>query len=217
MPNTPLAPPAAPAPNAQYDAVIEQLRIHCSRALRELALAAGRTVIEAFFNGDEQAYLDRNHYKASKFGDFIANRQDDLDSLGLHPNTLRHYVHAWIVWVTLPPEVQEAVGLSGLIELARVDDPQRRAAIAVQAHRNGWTIRELRAAIDAQVALDAPPVEPGTQLVRSVGAWSRQAARWEVDPTQLAGLPATDKAKVRLWIRGVRSKLREMEDAMREP
>ncbi len=222
----PVCPPE-PAPalvlsadDALFDRVLEQLHDAYGNALRDLALAAGRAVVDAFFAGDEQAFTDRNHFKTSKYADFVRARADQLEAIGLNAGTLRHYVHAWFVWGTLPPMVQDAVSLSALVELARLRDPVRRVQVAVQAHREAWTVRHLRAVLDAEVASLPAPEDPGAQpsaqLVRAVHQWQRQTARWQAEPAELAALARDDKAQVRSWIRDVRGRLREMEAALKQ-
>jgi hypothetical protein len=202
-----------------YDTMLERLHEVCGRAVRDMALAAGRTVIDGFFDGDESAFQAKSRYKSSKFTAFVQARAEQLDAMGLNPITLRNYVRAHIVWCGLPPVVQQGASLSALVELARLPDSIRRAQLAVAAHREGWPIRQLRAALDAELAAlaapDGPDTQPAPAILSVVKRWEHQTTRWQVEPSQLAALPPEDKTRVRKWIRDARARLHEMEEALR--
>ncbi len=91
-----------------------------------------------------------------------------------------------IVWCGLPPAVQAQADLSTLIEFALPSDPD-----------------------------DADP-EPALVVGKALTGWESQTTRWHYEPQHLASLPKQDKTKVRKWIRDVRQRLHEMEDALRE-
>ena len=62
--------------------------------------------------------------------------------------TLRNYVRAWEVWSDLPEAVRAQLGLSHLVQLARVD-PVTRSRLAFASTQGQWPLRQLEGAVDA--------------------------------------------------------------------
>jgi predicted component of type VI protein secretion system len=96
---------------------------------------------------------------------FANQHRESLAELGLSEGLLRQCVRAHQVLSALPEPVRPALRLSQVVELGRVDDPAARAPLAQMAVDEGWSTRELRAAVDrvrAGMWVDASPA-PGLQ------------------------------------------------------
>jgi len=202
----------------QFDHVIEQLHGLCGNALRHLALAVGRVVIEEFFAGKEEGFLDRSRYKETRFADFLAYKREQLEAMGLAERTLRTYVHAWIVWRTLPPQVQEEANLASLQELSRVKDPMARVQLAVAAQREHWSVRELRAEIEAQAAASQPADKPTRRSRRAAVTTARKLQRlartWTMTPGAAAALSKAERKALLAAVGELGKRLAAMESLL---
>ena len=202
----------------QYDRVVAVLREHCGTAVIRLAVNVGRVVIDEFFQGAEENFVDRNRYKETRFADFLRERADDLAEIGLAERTLRNYVHAFLVWRTLPAPVQEASNVATLQELSRLKNPLRRVALAHESTEGHWPVRKLREVIDVEIESEAPtgdgkPKKPA--VYKAVAKAEKLTRSWTYTSQELAGLSKREKTTMLNHAASLRARLDAVESALR--
>lgn len=150
-------------PKPDFDAVLAQLRELSRNHLLVFRVEVGRTVAEAFYDGDVERYRTRASDGSLK--DFLAERATELRDLGLEAHLVRKCLLAWQVVSELPPELRPRLVYSHVVELARVEDRSTRLLLAQATLDNGWSGEALKDAIAAAEAgkwIDADP-KPGLQ------------------------------------------------------
>ncbi len=161
-----------------FDTLID----HLDHLTRTHALAyrlqVGQLLLDAFYDGDLHAYQSRHPAKDLRFSEFLRERHDDLERIGLSKQLARDCIRAQAVWRTLPDAVRAGLGLGQLTLLAQLGDASARDAVAVAALRHGWTLQQLAdavavvrgggaldaahiAAIEGEAVSDAVPVAGG--------------------------------------------------------
>ena len=204
--------------SAQYDRVVDALRAHCGTAVVRLAVEVGRVVILEFFGGEEENFVDRNRYKETRFADFVRERADDLAELGLAERTLRNYVHAFLVWRMLPPQVRELSNVASLQELARLKNPIRRAELAHESTEGRWPVRKLREAVDVELDAEAPPASGKTRkppAYRWIVKLEKSSRAWSVPADVLPQLSKRDRTNMLNHIANLRGRLDAAEAVLR--
>jgi hypothetical protein len=149
-----------------YAPVLERLAGLSRTMLLAFRLEVGKLVLDEFFDGNARAFRDKNPAKEASFAAFAQACQEDLSKLGLSAALVRQCVHAWVAWEALPAQVREQLPYSHVVALAGVAEPTMRARLAMDTTREGWTVAQLRDAIDRAFAgryYDTDPDTPGTQ------------------------------------------------------
>lgn len=219
-------------PKAEFNDILDDLRQLSKGMLLAFRLAAGKRLLDRFFDGQIAAYRDRNPAKEANFKRFAQVCQQDLDDIGLSPSLARQCIVAHSTWQLLPPQVRDQLQLSHVVELGRVGDATARARLAMDTTLNRWNVGQLKDAIDRDTAgtyydtdpntagTQPPPAkaepekahQPGrlvTQLHKAaldLGEW--QAAWRSVDASKLRG---GQKAKLAGALQELKAKVAELE------
>jgi hypothetical protein len=188
------------------DAAVEHLRELAHVALVEFAIAAGRYVVEAFFDGNIGQFFDRSSSKASSFNALCSRRADELAAIGLSQSTLRRYVHAYDTWRHLPEEARASLSLRTLELLRKVPDQVSRTELMLSAQREGWSAGTLAQQVTAKAEALAPPpsnrgrprLDPGEKELRAL---VRQIQVVSKGREAIAALPAEKLAALRAELR----------------
>ena len=141
-----MEPPAPPDP--AHVALLERLEALVHKHLLIFRLEVGRAVIDELFDGDLDAWRDRSGHKAASLKRFAAENAERLETLGLDEVAVRRSVQAWSVVFRLGA-IAEQLEFSHAAELARVEDAQTREHLARATVDNGWSVRDLIAAVKA--------------------------------------------------------------------
>lgn len=181
-----------PQRTAFFDEVVGHLRSLARRAQLQHALEVGDYLIETFYGGDVHAYYAPDAAGHASFAALCRERADELEEIGHPRDRLRLYIRCWDAWRQLPPLVHEQIGLSKLVRLLSIHDPATRNDVAVAAVQNGWTVKQLEAAVAAEVADERPrrsppraTVDRARRAVRELGVTTRKLEKWhEVLATQ---------------------------------
>lgn len=154
------------APIYDHSATLGRLFELAQAHLLSFRLTVGQTLLTDLFGGDAAAYASKDRTKAARFNDFLRQHGERLREVGLGETTLRGSIVMAITAQGLPTEIVNQLNSSQLVELARVSDPSVRETVAYAAVRNGWSVRQLRGAIEATARgewIDNDPTTPGIQ------------------------------------------------------
>ena len=156
-----------PAPQAaDFADILTDLAQLSRNHLVFFRLEVGRLLLHRFYGGDVAAYQSKSSTKPNAFGAFTAACAADLAELGLSEQTLRQCLVAHIAVSALPAPTVHQLGLSQVVELARVSDAANRRVLAQAAVDNHWTgkqIKQAAAAVAAGRWIDGDPATPGLQ------------------------------------------------------
>ena len=216
----------------EYAEVLNDLRRLSTGMLLAFRLAAGKRLLDHFYDGQIAVYRSQHPAKDSSFAQFSQTCRQELADIGLSPSLARQCIVAHITWQLLPPAVRDQLLLSHVVELGRVGDPSARARLAMDTTLNRWNVEQLKDAIDRQSAgtyydTDAqragtqpPPAKPEakqpfqagrlvTQLHKAsaeLGEW--QAAWRSIDASKLRGPQRTKLADA---LQALKAKVAELE------
>ena len=229
MDKTPLTPSAdagerqstnalADVSDALLDAAVEHLRQLAHVALVEFAVAAGRYVVDTFFDGNIGKFFDRSSSKATSFNALCTRRAEELEAIGLSQSTLRRYVHAYDTWRHLPDEARTNLSLHTLELLRKVPDQVSRTELLLSAKREGWSPGTLAQQMAAKaVELAPPPSKLGRPRLpageKALRGLVRQAQAVAKNRAAIASLPAQKLATLRAELRAA---LAEVEGVLGE-
>lgn len=139
------------APEITEFTPFDHLVDHLDHLMRTHALVCrlqvGQTLLDAFYGGDLRAYQSRHPAKELRFTEFLRERRDDLERIGLSKNLARQCIRAQAVWRTLPEPLRRGLALGQLSLLAQLDDASARDAVAAATLQHGWTRQQLADAI----------------------------------------------------------------------
>lgn len=221
----------------EFEDLLHDLRQLSKGMLLAFRLAAGKRLLDRFYDGDIAAYRSHDPSKDANFTRFAQVCRQELADIGLSASMARQCMLAHSTWQLLPPQVREQLALSHVVELGRVGDPTARARLAMDTTLNRWSVGQLKDAIDRDAAgqyYDTDPRTPGTQppparpeparlpqpgrlvtqlhkAAADLGEW--QAAWRSVDARRLRG---GQKAMLAGALRALKAKVAELEAELAE-
>lgn len=165
-------------------------------------LEVGRLMLQDFFGGQVETYHSRDPKKMQSFRAFVVQCGPQLGEMGFSEVGLRRCILAHIAVAGLPAGTVERLLFAHVLELSRIPDPDTRGILALETVEKNWTSRELRAATDAALGLDATPPPSPPQMGRvlsnfekAVGTIDGLSEQW----TQLAGHTLSGRQKQRMF------------------
>lgn len=132
-----------------HQALLEDIRAIARRHILQERIELGHAVAQRLYDGSVEVLEDRLAHRQSGLKAFYAACADELQTLGVDEGLLRESLTVWSVYVRLPERLKEALRLSHLVALAKVDDLQTRGILAEATLDNGWGVQELQDAIRA--------------------------------------------------------------------
>lgn len=151
----------------QYVVLLDRLAMLSRNLLLAFRLEVGKLMLDEYFGGSIHAYRDQDPNKVTSFLHFAKTCQDELAYFGLSATVLRQCIQARVAWDGLPGGVREKLQFSHIVMLARVEEPNARVRLAVDATQQRWNVTQLRDAIarneDGQY-YDVDPETAGTQM-----------------------------------------------------
>jgi len=193
-------------PDPAFDGVVARINGVLRRRGLQTARELGQIVIDAFFGGDFR------NFRAASGKNIDFQRLCDREDLHVSYHQLWTAVSVAAQLDELPADVAEALSVSHHRALLAVSDPDSKYRLATSAAQEGWTRRELVAAVAAwraeqpRTGAGRPPLPGFVRAVRMAVRTSQQVRGAE---------PAPDD--VRAWgLKRTEEVLRELEAEMAE-
>ena len=131
-----------------FDALVDHLADLTRSQGLVYRLGVGALLLDAFYDGDLHAYQSRAPNKERRFEEFLRERNEQLDRIGISAKLARACVRGVAVWRLMPEPLRDALALGQLAALTRLRDANARIEVAIAALRHGWTQQQLFDAID---------------------------------------------------------------------
>lgn len=212
-----LAPPAATKPT---DRAMAKLRALYQRAGLVWVLQAGKLIVDELYGGDVGRFYDQDGQKDDPFEEMVADHRQELADMKLGSQSLRNYVKVWDVHRHLPPDLQDKLTASHLLELHPLAADRDRIDLARLCVLHAWTVEELDAAVaERQQLLLGDEPRRGrprlTEQVKTVNLADRTLARLEDLRSQhgsLADLPLGQSHAIRTSLQSILARTRALLD-----
>ena len=153
-------------PKVIYGDILQQLALLSRDMLLAFRLQVGKLMLDHFYDSNVQSYRTHWASKESSFAAFVRACPSELVDLGLSAQIIRQCINARVTYDMLPPQVRDGLLFSHVVELARLEDPNARARLAMDITMQKWSVDQLKDAI-GQLTLgnyyDTDASQPGTQ------------------------------------------------------
>ncbi|PKN55271.1 MAG: hypothetical protein CVU56_22090 [Deltaproteobacteria bacterium HGW-Deltaproteobacteria-14] len=165
---------------AVVDDAVEHINAAVNRSGVDLAADVASYVLETFFDGSYDAFLDPSRYKARSFS-ALCQRED----LALSRASLYALVRVGHQLDELPAPIAHALTMRHHRALLPLDDPAEKRALARKAIDERWTVT----ALEAEVRAIQPPKRSGRPPLPAVVKQLRAVQRAFATAEPAAPLP----------------------------